>query len=105
MCIRDSLLTVSPLKILPWHDPFVQIVEREKWLNTDTMRELFRQFPELEQVASMHFEELKLKVAPPPEEGPPPPPPPGGNAPGNGQALATSNRNSTTPSPGVGLAQ
>ena len=89
----NPLATVSPLRILPWHDPFIHFGERDKWLNTDVMREMFKQQQGLERVATLHFEELKMMTAPPPEEGAPPP----DGAAGNAQAMASSNSNAGSP--------
>lgn len=95
-----------PLVIKPWFDPQVHWVERIKWLNTDKMREIIAQKPEIEPFLAMHLQQLQMLMAPPVQVGPdgkpiepsgPPAqagPPTGANAPGGGQAMTRSNKNS-----------
>lgn len=82
-----------PLLVKPWHDPVVHLTERTKWLNTDKMRELLEMNPDLEPLITYHLQELQMLAAPPPvdESGNPIQ---GVNAPGGGQALTQSNRES-----------
>lgn len=83
----------SPLQVKPWHDPQIHWTERIKWLNTDKMRELLIQRPEVEPIISMHLQTLQMLMmpAPMPGEGTPGPQQ-GSSAPGAGQAMANSNR-------------
>ena len=37
-----------PLVVKPWYDPRIHYAERIKWLNTDKMREMLAQNPQLE---------------------------------------------------------
>lgn len=110
----------SPLQIKPWHDPHVHYVERIKWLNTDRMRELVEANPPLEGILDAHLQQLTLLMNPqgiglppagaippgqplPPSMSRPMPPgakpgphggPSGAHAPGGGQAMTASNRES-----------
>lgn len=96
-----------PLVVKPWFDPHVHWNERIKWLNTDKMRELLVQRPDLEQAVMMNLQQLQMMINPPPPPppgmpggppGPPQGPPPGAPHPpgreGRGRALVNSNRNS-----------
>ena len=93
-----------PLVIKPWFDPQIHWVERIKWLNTDKMREILTQKPEVEPLITVHLQQLQMLMAPPVQldangqpiqQGPPSAagPPTGENAPGGGQALTRSNKN------------
>ena len=82
----------SPLQIKTWHDPHVHWVERIKWLNTDKMREFMVKNPMVEPIITVHLQQLQLLMAPPPIPGPGPKQ--GANAPGGGQAMRGSNRES-----------
>lgn len=102
----------SPLQVKPWFDPHIHWIERIKWLNTDKMRELLKANPALEPIVAAHLEQLQILMAPPPPgpDGQPAPPQPGAappshqpqpsqpkvghNAPGGGQAMTGSNKNS-----------
>jgi len=86
----------SPLVVKPWFDPQIHWVERVKWLNTDRMRELIAQRPEIEQIITMHLQQLQLFMMPmmgsapgAPGQGP--------GAPGGGQAMTNSNQESGSP--------
>ena len=84
---------MPPLVVKPWYDPLVHLSERTKWLNTDKMRELLEMNPDLEQLVTLHLQELQILAAPPTvdENGNPVQ---GDNAPGGGQAMTGSNRES-----------
>ena len=87
----------SPLVIKPWFDPHIHWVERIKWLNTDRMRELIASNPQVEMIVNLHLQQLQMLLIPPaPAVGPDgkPAAPSGANAPGAGQALRGSNRES-----------
>lgn len=109
----------SPLVIKPWFDVHIHLIERTKWLNTDKMREIMAFKPMIEQIITLHFQQLQMLAAPPPQVGPDGKPLPqagggatappgqapktGQNAPGGGQAMTQSNKQSTTtthPMPG-----
>ena len=82
-----------PLVLKPWYDPQIHWTERIKWLNTDKMRELMLQRPEIEQVITLHLQELAMALAPPALVGPDGKPlPQGENAPGGGQAMSGARR-------------
>ena len=85
----------SPLLVKPWFDPQVHWTERIKWLNTDRMREIIAQRPEIEPIITMHLQELSFLMAPPmPAVGPDGKPNESGKGAGGGQAMAQSNRES-----------
>lgn len=111
-----------PLVVKPWHNPTVHYGERIKWLNTDEMKELLGQVPQIEPVIMLHLQELQTLMMPPPmigpdgepiPQGPPGPggaPAPGGGAPppgggggkkppsrGGGRAMQNSNTNAGSP--------
>ena len=89
----------SPLTIKAWFDPQVHWVERVKWLNTDKMREMLKTNPALEMVITPHLQQLMMMMAPPQEVGPDGKPVnQGENAPGRGQAMRNSNRESSSTS-------
>ena len=89
----------SPLTIKAWFDPQVHWVERVKWLNTDKMREMLKTNPALEMVVTPHLQQLMMLMAPPQELGPDGKPVnQGENAPGRGQAMRNSNRESSSTS-------
>ena len=86
---------MSPLVVKPWHDPMVHWVERIKWLNTDKMRELLVMNPGVEPIITMHLQQLQMLMAPPVQVGPDGKPvEQGANAPGGGQSMTNSNRES-----------
>jgi hypothetical protein len=109
----------SPLVVKPWFDPRIHWGERIKWLNTDRMRELMASNIQIEQIVTSHLAQLQMILNPPMEQqvgpdgkpiSPPGPPngppgaaprpqePPSGpkppGAPGGGQAMPSSNKNS-----------
>ena len=92
---------LSPLVVKPWFDPHIHWVERIKWLNTDKMREMIATNPLLEQIITLHLQELQMLIAPPVQLGPDgqpiEPAGTGDNAPGGGQAMTQSNRQSGSP--------
>lgn len=88
----------SPLMVKPWFDPHIHWIERIKWLNSDKMREIIASNPMIEQIITMHLQQLQMLMAPPVQVGPDGQPvaqaPSGANAPGGGQAMTQSNRQS-----------
>lgn len=93
----------SPLVIKPWFDPQIHWVEHVKWLNGDKMREIMKANPMLEQVVGLHLQQLMLLMAPPEQVGPDGKPiegeaNTGESAPGRGQAMRNSNRESSSTS-------
>ena len=96
----------SPLVLKPWFDPHIHWIERIKWLNTDKMREMMTANPQIEQIITLHLQELQFVLNPPvqlgpdgkPIEQPAGGPPTGANAPGGGQAMTGSNKNSAATS-------
>lgn len=89
----------SPLVVKVWFDPHIHWIERVKWLNTDKMRELITERPEVETIINLHLQQLMMMLAPAPQVGPDGKPiqgaqgaPQGANAPTGGQALSNSNR-------------
>lgn len=85
-----------PLVMKPWYDPGIHYGERVKWLNSDHMRELIERIPQLEQVITLHLQEINMMMAPPPMVGPDGKPlPPEGV--GGGRAMQNSNANSGGP--------
>ena len=84
----------SPLVIKPWFDPHIHWIERIKWLNTDKMREIIATRPEVEDIVTAHLQQLMLLLAPPVQVGPDGKPLQGTNAPGGGQGMTNSNRES-----------
>lgn len=93
----------SPLQVKPWFDLQIHIIERIKWLNTDKMREIMATNPAIEQIITLHLQQMQMLMAPPPTQGPdgqskaPGGPPQGAQAPGGGQAMTQSNRQSGSP--------
>ena len=92
----------SPLVVKPWFDPQVHWLERIKWLNNDKMREIMITQPGVEQVINLHLQQLQMIMAPPPQVDPKTGKPiqgapTGPNAPGGGQAMTGSNRESGAP--------
>lgn len=86
-----------PLVVKPWFDPQVHWTERIKWLNTDSMRELIAQRPEVEAVITLHLQELSMAMAPMITGAGPGAPPTGAQAPGGGQGMTNSNKESGAP--------
>ena len=88
----------SPLVIKRWFDLQIHWSERIKWLNTDRMRDLLAQRPEVEMIIDIHLQQLQMMMAPPVQVGPDGEPidqtGQSGQAPGGGQAMAQSNRES-----------
>ena len=119
----------SPLVVKPWMDARVHWGERVKWLNTDKMREILAQTPEIEPLIVGHLQELQfamqmidpatgLPMLVPPQQqlgpdGQPLPPGAPGEQPGapvpqgTGMAMANSNAESggidAGPPPQVGV--
>ncbi len=79
----------------PWFDPQVHWIERVKWLNTDKMREVIASNPMIEQIITLHLQQLQMMLMPPPApvgpDGKPTQQPNGG---GGGQAMSNSNQHS-----------
>lgn len=88
---------LSPLQVKPWHDAQIHYNERIKWLNTDRMRDLMQQNPAVEQIVTMHLQQLQMLMMPPPGMAPGGPSgapgPPSGGKPPQGGALANKNSN------------
>lgn len=97
----------SPLTIKPWFDLQIHLNERVKWLNTDRMREVLAKNPALEPIITAHLQQLQMGLMPPGAPVAPgpgghmgqaqPPPAPGkqgAKAPGGGQAMRNSNKES-----------
>ena len=79
----------SPLQIKPWYDLNIHLNELTKWLNTDRMRALIQQEPQLEQLVTVYLQQIHLALnpaaamgIPPGMPAPPPPPGPHNQAPG-----------------------
>lgn len=92
-----------PLVIKPWFDPQIHLTERIKWLNTDKMRELMMQNPQLEMIITQHLQQLQMMVAElqaqaaAAQQGQPGQPGGGPKKPGGGgQGMSNSNKNSTS---------
>lgn len=84
-----------PLVMKPWFDAQIHWVERIKWLNTDKMREMMMTNPQIEIIITQHLQELQMWMMPPPvdsntgqfvQQS--------ANAPGGGQGMTNSNRES-----------
>lgn len=97
-----------PLDLKPWYNLNIHLVERIKWLNTDRMRGIMAQNPALEPLLANHIMQMQILTAPAPMVGPdgkplpgapqgPGGPPSGAHAPGGGQAMTQSNRQSGAP--------
>lgn len=97
----------STLQVKPWFDLNIHWVERIKWLNTDRMREMMATNPMIEQIVTLHLQQMQMLMVPPVQLGPDgkpieqegggPPgagPKQGSNAPGGGQAMTQSNKQS-----------
>ena len=94
-----------PLVVKPWFDPLIHFNERIKWCNSDKMREVMQENPQVEMLVTEHLMQLQMLIPPPPgaeESGAPAPGPknheggpnkaPGGGA---GKAMSNSNQNSS----------
>jgi hypothetical protein len=100
-----------PLKIQPWDDPAIMINELKKWANSDKMQSLLNDpgmGPMITEILTMFYQALQQMMQPvidpatgqalDPNTGAPvagggaPQP---GHAPGGGQAMSSSNRNSS----------
>lgn len=98
-----NLAGPMPLAVKPWFDLQIHHNEAIKWLNTDRMRQLLQQQPQLEQIVTQYLGELQMAMMPPPPmpgAPPPQPVPPGpapGHAPGGGQAMHNANKAGKTP--------
>lgn len=53
-----------PLVVKPWFDAQIHLTERTKWLNTDRMRQMLRQQPEIEDIIIQHLMELQMILMP-----------------------------------------
>ena len=88
-----------PLAYKPWFDALIHLTEHTKWLNTDKMRELLTQMPQLEQLIVQYLQILQIASMPPMPVGPDGLPidnasPGGGSSPAiGGGAMALSNSN------------
>jgi hypothetical protein len=89
-------VTPSPMLRKPWQSDVIHMSEHRKWALTDGAREIFTARPEIEQLFTMHMAEHEMGAmtsamgmpkfsAPPPMQG---------GAPGVGQAMVNSNRES-----------
>jgi predicted Zn-ribbon and HTH transcriptional regulator len=84
---------LPPLTMKPWYDAQVHWTERIKWLNTDRMKELFTEQPELEPIIYQHLAELQMILTPPaPVEGEVGPDGEPTNKTPGGQAMNNSNK-------------
>ena len=95
-----------PLAIKPWHDAKIHWNERIKWLNTDRVSSLLLNDPMLEQIVTMHLQELQLILIPAAgmpgtETGAPSP---NGGPPG-GQAMSNSRQETNKPPQRYGAGQ
>src|SRR3990167_6538940 len=89
----------APLVVKPWHNPQIHFSERVKWLNSDRMREMLMENPALEQLVTMHLQQLQFLMAPPvqidPKTGQPMQQgPEAGPSQGGGRAMRNSNAES-----------
>ena len=64
-----------PGQLQIWHNSLVHAAEHRKWANGDTARELFGQYPILEQFFTAHLQAHQMAMMPP---APPPTPQRGG---------------------------
>lgn len=55
----------APLVVKPWFDPQIHFGERVKWLNTDKMREVMAAQPAVEQLVTVHLQQLQMMMLPP----------------------------------------
>jgi hypothetical protein len=98
----------SPMVRKPWHSDTIHISEHRKWALQDAARQLFAQRPDLEASFVQHMAEHEqgamMAGAGQPLFAPAPPPAPAG-APGAGQALVNSNRESGNPADDKEIAQ
>lgn len=86
-----SILNATPLKWRPWYNPVIHRQEFLKWANSDRIRQLLTERPELEQLLVTHLQEIDMAgmqqmmaaAAPPPAQG-------------AGMAMTNSNRESTS---------
>lgn len=101
----------APLVVKPWHDPQIHLSERIKWINTDSVQELMKIEPLIEEIITVHLQELQMTVADmqaqqaaaeaaasgggPPGDGPPKKDPEGGV--GAGRSMRNANRNAGSP--------
>ena len=97
-----------PLAVKPWFNLQIHLAECIKWLNTDRMRDLMSQQPDMEMIVTAHLQQLQMLLMPPPMLGPdgqpvpgqpagqppapPGAPPTGAKAPGGGQAMRNANK-------------
>ena len=106
-------ISPSPMIRKPWQNDAIHLSEHRKWALADAARQMFQKRPEIEQAYLAHMADheatnmttaagqpkfFQMPVLPPPlpgaEPGPSGPPP---GAPGVGQALTNSNRESGNP--------
>ena len=77
-----------PLVVKPWFDAQVHMTERTKWLNTDRMRQMLKEKPEIEPIIISHLTQLQMILMPPVDETGQPVQTPGGGG------MQSSNRES-----------
>lgn len=61
---------IPPLVVKPWFDVQIHWNERVKWLNGDKMREVMTQDPMIEQIITMHLQQMQFILNPPLTLGP-----------------------------------
>lgn len=93
---------LTPFQWKKWHNDMVHLTEHAKWANSDSARELFAQYPVLEQCFTWHLEKHELEIQKKQPPGGIPPPQKvsmsiGKQAGGGGQAMSSSNRESGNP--------
>ena len=93
---------LTPFQWKKWHNDQVHLVEHAKWANSDSARELFAQYPVLEQYFTWHLEKHEFEIAKKMPPGGVPPPQKvsmsiGAQAGGNAVGLKNSNRESGNP--------
>jgi hypothetical protein len=66
-----QLPPMTPFQAKLWHEPSVHFGEHRKWANGDRAREIFQQFPVLEQFFTAHLQEHQMAMQPPAPAEPP----------------------------------